>query len=210
MVATSPASTSSTDTLSRTAQPSPRKARKPFSRGAVHPAELRDPPGCHDHPDPKASLSYSFTSYSVLGSPTWIGLDNYQLLSQDPSFVDALIVTLIYTLGAVPLQNFSVPSNSRSCGTALPQCIRTSRALSTVRPRGLLTGRRRRRVARNPRHGPRTGQLVPRHAGVAGVKRPRKPQPSAGGHHPGDRMEEYRVLPRNLLCGHPRGPCGAL
>ncbi|RCS60630.1 sugar ABC transporter permease [Brachybacterium sp. JB7] len=52
------------------------------------------------------SLYYSFTSYSVLGSPTWIGLDNYQLLSQDPSFVDALIVTLIYTLGAVPLQTF--------------------------------------------------------------------------------------------------------
>lgn len=51
-----------------------------------------------------ASLYYSFTAYSVLGSPTWIGADNYLLLFQDPSFIDALIVTAIYTLGAVPLQ----------------------------------------------------------------------------------------------------------
>lgn len=51
-----------------------------------------------------ASLYYSFTAYSVLDSPDWIGLDNYVLLFQDPSFVDALIVTAVYTLGAVPLQ----------------------------------------------------------------------------------------------------------
>lgn len=51
-----------------------------------------------------ASLYYSFTAYSVLGSPTWIGADNYLLLFQDPSFIDALVVTAIYTLGAVPLQ----------------------------------------------------------------------------------------------------------
>src|SRR5699024_7588594 len=50
------------------------------------------------------SLYYSFTSYSVLGSPTWIGADNYLLLFQGQSFIDAMIVTAIYTLGAVPLQ----------------------------------------------------------------------------------------------------------
>ncbi|HIY22821.1 MAG TPA: sugar ABC transporter permease [Candidatus Brachybacterium merdigallinarum] len=50
------------------------------------------------------SLYYSFTSYSVLGSPTWTGLENYTRLVGDPAFRQALLVTAIYTLCAVPLQ----------------------------------------------------------------------------------------------------------
>lgn len=50
------------------------------------------------------SLYYSFTSYSVLGSPSWIGTDNYSRLLSDSAFRQAMWVTVIYTLGAVPLQ----------------------------------------------------------------------------------------------------------
>ncbi|WP_460777497.1 carbohydrate ABC transporter permease [Nocardiopsis nanhaiensis] len=47
---------------------------------------------------------YSFTSYSVLGDPSWIGFDNFSRLSDDPAFLRSLIVTVIYTLVSVPLQ----------------------------------------------------------------------------------------------------------
>lgn len=50
-----------------------------------------------------ASLYYSFTSYSILKPPRWVGLDNYIELSQDGVFLTTLKNTLLYAIGAVPL-----------------------------------------------------------------------------------------------------------
>ncbi len=49
------------------------------------------------------SLVTSFTNFSVLREPKWIGLSNYQELMSDGVFLTALQNTLLYTLGAVPL-----------------------------------------------------------------------------------------------------------
>jgi multiple sugar transport system permease protein len=50
-----------------------------------------------------ASLYYSFTSYSILKPPQWVGLDNYIELSKDEVFLTTLKNTLMYAIGAVPL-----------------------------------------------------------------------------------------------------------
>ena len=39
---------------------------------------------------------FSFTDYPVLAPPTWVGLDNYERLINDPLFWNALAVTLYY------------------------------------------------------------------------------------------------------------------
>ena len=49
-----------------------------------------------------ASLWLSFTSYDLLSSPEWVGLQNYTDLAQDPLFRKSLSVTLVYGLVAVP------------------------------------------------------------------------------------------------------------
>jgi multiple sugar transport system permease protein len=49
-----------------------------------------------------ASLYYSFTQYSIIGQPYWIGLTNYRLLfTQDPEFWTSLGNTVYYTVFAV-------------------------------------------------------------------------------------------------------------
>lgn len=50
-----------------------------------------------------ASFYYSFTSYSVLRPPQWIGTENYQELLRDEVFFTSLRNTLLYAVGAVPL-----------------------------------------------------------------------------------------------------------
>lgn len=50
------------------------------------------------------SLYFSMTQYSVLGSPTWVGTDNYAKLLNDDAFAAALGNTVVYTLISVPLQ----------------------------------------------------------------------------------------------------------
>jgi multiple sugar transport system permease protein len=50
-----------------------------------------------------ASFFYSFTSFSVLRPPRWIGLENYSELIHDEVFVTVLKNTIFYALGAVPL-----------------------------------------------------------------------------------------------------------
>jgi multiple sugar transport system permease protein len=50
------------------------------------------------------SAYYSLTNYSLLGSPTWVGLDNYLDLFGDAEFGRALWQTLVYTIVSVPLQ----------------------------------------------------------------------------------------------------------
>lgn len=50
-----------------------------------------------------ASLYYSFTNFSILREPSYVGVDNYAELASDTVFHKALINTLIYAVGAVPL-----------------------------------------------------------------------------------------------------------
>ena len=50
-----------------------------------------------------SSLYYSFTQYNVLGSPKFIGLNNYiRLFTIDPDFKKSILVTLEYALISVP------------------------------------------------------------------------------------------------------------
>lgn len=50
------------------------------------------------------SMYFSMTRYSVLGSPTWTGAENYAKLLDDDLFVASLRNTVVYTLISVPLQ----------------------------------------------------------------------------------------------------------
>lgn len=50
-----------------------------------------------------SSLMASFTNYSVLRPPKFIGLSNYSELAGDTVFITSLKNTLLYALGAVPL-----------------------------------------------------------------------------------------------------------
>ena len=54
---------------------------------------------------PIAASGYlSFTDYSLIGAPEWIGLDNYQRMLEDPRFYQSLKVTFGYVVISVPLQ----------------------------------------------------------------------------------------------------------
>lgn len=50
-----------------------------------------------------SSFITSFTSFSVLKPPTFIGPQNYVELARDQVFKDSVVNTLLYTIGAVPL-----------------------------------------------------------------------------------------------------------
>lgn len=54
-----------------------------------------------------AALYYSFTDYSVLLPPIYIGVENYLELFQDELFYKSLYNTLVYAFGAVGLGLFS-------------------------------------------------------------------------------------------------------
>lgn len=49
------------------------------------------------------SLYFSFTSYDILSSPRWAGLDNYRRLLGDETFWTSLRVTIRYAAISVPL-----------------------------------------------------------------------------------------------------------
>jgi multiple sugar transport system permease protein len=51
-----------------------------------------------------ASLYLSFTDFSLLDSPTWIGFDNYVEMFTDERLMASLRVTFIYVLVSVPIQ----------------------------------------------------------------------------------------------------------
>lgn len=51
-----------------------------------------------------ASLYLSFTDYNILGSPTFVGLENYGRLLEDDQFKNSSRVTTVYVLVSVPLQ----------------------------------------------------------------------------------------------------------
>ncbi|TDG00465.1 carbohydrate ABC transporter permease [Paenibacillus piri] len=50
------------------------------------------------------SLYYSFTDFSLLEAPNWIGLRNYEKISTDATFYQSVKVTFIYVLCSVPLR----------------------------------------------------------------------------------------------------------
>lgn len=75
-----------------------------------------------------ASLIYSFTNYSVLRSPNFIGVDNYKEMVHDSVFRQALGNTLLYVLGAVPLSTVAAIAlalllNTKVRGLALYRTI---------------------------------------------------------------------------------------
>jgi multiple sugar transport system permease protein len=51
-----------------------------------------------------ASLYLSFTDYSLLAPPEWIGIKNYQRMMSDPRLLNSVRVTLTYVLVSTPLQ----------------------------------------------------------------------------------------------------------
>jgi multiple sugar transport system permease protein len=52
-----------------------------------------------------ASLYFSFTNYSILAPPSWVGLDNYKtMLTDDKLFYTSLKVTFTYVFVSVPLK----------------------------------------------------------------------------------------------------------
>jgi multiple sugar transport system permease protein len=51
-----------------------------------------------------ASLYLSFTDYSLLEAPNWIGIKNYQRMMTDPRLLNSIRVTLTYVLVSTPLQ----------------------------------------------------------------------------------------------------------
>ena len=50
------------------------------------------------------SLYYSFTNFSLLSEPVWIGFDNYTRLFKDARFINSIRVTLIFVAVSVPLR----------------------------------------------------------------------------------------------------------
>ncbi|MDF2961281.1 MAG: transporter permease [Paenibacillus sp.] len=51
------------------------------------------------------SLYYSFTDFSLLEAPNWVGLRNYErILTSDDKFIQSVKVTFIYVLSSVPLR----------------------------------------------------------------------------------------------------------
>jgi len=51
-----------------------------------------------------ASLYLSFTDYSLINSPSWVGLENFREMMSDRTFQRSLNVTLVYVLITVPLK----------------------------------------------------------------------------------------------------------
>lgn len=50
------------------------------------------------------SFGFSFTKYNILSEPTFIGLDNYIKMFQDPKLIKSFWVTIKYVLLSVPLR----------------------------------------------------------------------------------------------------------
>lgn len=50
-----------------------------------------------------ASFGLSFTEWDLISDPSWIGLENYKALLQDEEFKSALVHTLYFIVGYLPL-----------------------------------------------------------------------------------------------------------
>jgi len=52
-----------------------------------------------------ASFILSFTQWNIVGTPQWVGLENYQtIFTNDPRFIKAIQVTLTYSVFYLPLE----------------------------------------------------------------------------------------------------------
>jgi multiple sugar transport system permease protein len=51
-----------------------------------------------------SSLYLSFTNFNLLSAPQWVGIQNYVAMIQDPRWLSAVKVTLIYVFASVPLK----------------------------------------------------------------------------------------------------------
>ena len=51
-----------------------------------------------------ASLYLSFTNYSLIQAPSWVGLENYARMLSDPRLHKSIAVTFTYVFVGVPLQ----------------------------------------------------------------------------------------------------------
>jgi len=54
------------------------------------------------------TVYYSFTNYTILNSPSWIGLDNYGSLLHDQFFQSAVANTAYLMLVGVPARSVAV------------------------------------------------------------------------------------------------------
>ena len=50
-----------------------------------------------------AGMAVSFTNWSIVGTPQWVGLGNYEAMARDPRLGDAVSNTLVFTGLTVPL-----------------------------------------------------------------------------------------------------------
>lgn len=67
-----------------------------------------------------ASLYFSFTDYSLLAAPRWVGAANYvRLATADPKFGAALRVTFLYVALAVPLKLLAALAVALACNRGL-------------------------------------------------------------------------------------------
>ena len=91
------------------------------------------------------SFFISFTKYNMMGTPKWLGLENYiEIFTSDHYFRTALVVTLTYVLIAVPLKMFfsllvAVLLNNKLAGAKfyrtiyyIPSLLGSSVAISVV------------------------------------------------------------------------------
>lgn len=91
------------------------------------------------------SFFISFTKYNMMGTPKWLGLENYiEIFTSDHYFRKALVVTLTYVLIAVPLKMFfsllvAVLLNNKLAGAKfyrtiyyIPSLLGSSVAISVV------------------------------------------------------------------------------
>ena len=156
------------------------------------------------------SLYYSFTSYSVLGSPSWIGLENYSRLLSDSAFRHAMWVTAIYTLGAVPLQTLGAlliaEAVARRFRNRFGSVVRSVMFVPVVSSLVVTAVVWRAIVGVDQGLLNSTLQLF----GVERINFLGQPDLARGGRHPGDGLEEHRVLPDHLLRGHHGDPERAL
>jgi len=75
-----------------------------------------------------ASLYYSFTHYSLLDQPKWVGLDNYRFMFGDPNFSLSLRNTICITIfGTAPSVAFAI-----GCALVLTRVKRGSGFYRTV------------------------------------------------------------------------------
>ena len=75
------------------------------------------------------SLFLSFTRWTILTPPVWIGLQNYKdILTSDPEFIQSLKVTLQFAFFSIP----TAPGNSSILGSVAQRSHKCCRIVSNI------------------------------------------------------------------------------